>query len=117
MAVGSYRTKPGFAGNPPIHPGLSHGSHASRLQRVEEHARGSQHEAIARRRVDDSRERRHAMGPAERGLDERDRIAVGSPLGRIGEADEVADVVAFLASDQARWVTGQHLLANGGARV
>ena len=48
---------------------------------------------------------------------ERQRVAAGSPLGRIGEADEVADVVAFLASDQARWVTGQHILANGGARV
>lgn len=49
--------------------------------------------------------------------EERDRIAAGSPLGRLGEPDEIADVVAFLASDQARWLTGQHILANGGARV
>ena len=49
--------------------------------------------------------------------EERDRIAAGSPLGRLGEPDEIADVVAFLASDQARWLTGQHVLANGGARV
>lgn len=48
---------------------------------------------------------------------ELDRIAAGSPLGRLGEPGEVADVVAFLASDQARWVTGQHILANGGAKV
>jgi 3-oxoacyl-[acyl-carrier protein] reductase len=48
---------------------------------------------------------------------ELDRIAAGSPLGRLGEPDEIADVVAFLVSEQARWVTGQHILANGGAKV
>lgn len=48
---------------------------------------------------------------------ERDRFGATSPFGRIGEADEVADVVAFLASAQARWITGQHLLVNGGAKV
>lgn len=33
---------------------------------------------------------------------------------RLGQADDVADVVAFLASDDARWVTGQVLDASGG---
>src|SRR5262245_25434270 len=37
-----------------------------------------------------------------------------SPFNRIGTADEVADVAAFLASDAARWVTGQNLQAGGG---
>ena len=37
-----------------------------------------------------------------------------SPFNRIGTPDEVADVCAFLASDAARWVTGQNLQAGGG---
>lgn len=37
-----------------------------------------------------------------------------SPFGRIGTPSEVADVVAFLVSAQARWVTGQRVQANGG---
>lgn len=43
--------------------------------------------------------------------------AVGqTPLGRIGQPDDIADVVAFLASDDARWLTGEQLLAGGGTR-
>jgi 3-oxoacyl-[acyl-carrier protein] reductase len=38
-----------------------------------------------------------------------------SHFGRVGTPEEVADAVAFLASDQARWVTGQNLRADGGA--
>jgi 3-oxoacyl-[acyl-carrier protein] reductase len=37
-----------------------------------------------------------------------------SPFNRVGTAKEVADVAAFLASDAARWVTGQNLQAGGG---
>jgi len=39
------------------------------------------------------------------------RIAMGRP----GRTDDIADVVAFLASDQARWVTGHELVATGGS--
>ncbi|KAG8526099.1 uncharacterized protein KY384_000092 [Bacidia gigantensis] len=39
-----------------------------------------------------------------------------TPLGRLGETGDIADVVAFLASDAARWITGQVLVANGGLR-
>ena len=37
-----------------------------------------------------------------------------SPFNRIGTSEEVADVAAFLASDAARWVTGQNVQAGGG---
>ncbi len=41
-------------------------------------------------------------------------LAEETPLGRIGTAEEVADAVYFLASDQARFITGQELGVNGG---
>ena len=37
-----------------------------------------------------------------------------TPLGRIGAPDDIADVVLFLASDLARFVTGQNLVIDGG---
>ena len=37
-----------------------------------------------------------------------------SPFNRVGRPKDVADVAAFLASDAARWVTGQNLQAGGG---
>lgn len=36
------------------------------------------------------------------------------PFGRLGRPEEVANVVLFLASDLARWVTGQTIVADGG---
>ena len=37
-----------------------------------------------------------------------------TPLGRIAEGADVADVVAFLASPAARWITGASLPVDGG---
>jgi NAD(P)-dependent dehydrogenase (short-subunit alcohol dehydrogenase family) len=42
-------------------------------------------------------------------------IEAGTPLGRTGTAEEVADVVVFLAGDQARFVTGVNLAVDGGS--
>jgi 3-oxoacyl-[acyl-carrier protein] reductase len=44
----------------------------------------------------------------------RDGYAARIPLGRLGTADEVAGVVAFLASDAARYVTGEVIRVDGG---
>jgi len=41
-------------------------------------------------------------------------IAGATALDRLGDAGDVADVVAFLASDAARWITGQVIDATGG---
>ncbi|CAN7591556.1 glucose 1-dehydrogenase [Rhizobium sp. LjRoot258] len=39
-----------------------------------------------------------------------------TPLGRIGQPDDIAGVAVFLASDDARWLTGERLVASGGFR-
>ncbi len=44
----------------------------------------------------------------------RDSIIAQIPVGRLGEADEIARCVAFLASDDAGFVTGSTITANGG---
>lgn len=44
-------------------------------------------------------------------------VAAGLPLGRIGEPDDIARAVLWLASDQAEWITGADLLVDGGTRV
>lgn len=41
-------------------------------------------------------------------------IAEMTLLKRVGEPEDVADVVAFLVSDEGRWVTGQSIIATGG---
>jgi NAD(P)-dependent dehydrogenase (short-subunit alcohol dehydrogenase family) len=40
--------------------------------------------------------------------------AARTALGRIGEAADVAAVIAFLLSEEARWITGQDVEASGG---
>ncbi|WP_233236543.1 SDR family oxidoreductase [Bordetella sp. LUAb4] len=44
-------------------------------------------------------------------------IAQTVALGRVGQPDDIADIVAFLASDAGRWVTGQRIDATGGQRL
>jgi 3-oxoacyl-[acyl-carrier protein] reductase len=39
-----------------------------------------------------------------------------TPLGRIGEPNDIASIAVFLASDDSYWLTGEHLFASGGAR-
>ena len=46
--------------------------------------------------------------------DQVERFEKGTPVGRIGEPEDVADVVVFLCSDLARFVTGQNIVVDGG---
>jgi len=46
--------------------------------------------------------------------DQQNALKVNIPLGRLGSADDVANAVVFLASDQAGYVTGTTLHVNGG---
>ncbi len=43
-------------------------------------------------------------------------LVAQTPLGRAGQPDDIATVVAFLASDDARWLTGENITASGGIR-
>jgi len=46
--------------------------------------------------------------------EEIQHFAQASAFGRLGQPSEIAEVVAFLASDAANWVTGQNIRVNGG---
>jgi 3-oxoacyl-[acyl-carrier protein] reductase len=41
-------------------------------------------------------------------------MIAGTPLGRIGQPDDIARVAVFLASDDSSWLTGERLVASGG---
>jgi len=43
-------------------------------------------------------------------------IVSQTPLGRLGQPEDIAAVAVFLASDDARWITGEQLLTGGGLR-
>lgn len=43
-----------------------------------------------------------------------ERFETGTPVARIGEPEDIADVVVFLCSDLARFVTGQNIVVDGG---
>ncbi len=56
----------------------------------------------------------HAAGIAE--SDFRKATEAQTPLGRIGQPQDIAPAVAFLASDDAAWITGETLYISGGLR-
>jgi NAD(P)-dependent dehydrogenase (short-subunit alcohol dehydrogenase family) len=45
------------------------------------------------------------------------RAAQQSPLQRLAEPEEVADLIAFVCSDRARFVTGTELVVDGGMTI
>jgi 3-oxoacyl-[acyl-carrier protein] reductase len=57
------------------------------------------------------------MSSFVRSDDGRDYTLGIQSLQRIGHPDDVADVIVFLASDAARWVTGETIQAGGGSKI
>jgi len=58
-----------------------------------------------------------APGPVQTGwLGPEDEAAIAkrTPLGRVGRPEDIAGVIAFLVSEEARWLTGQLVYAGGG---
>ncbi|MEW6233882.1 MAG: SDR family oxidoreductase [Candidatus Omnitrophota bacterium] len=61
-----------------------------------------------------------APGPIQTGYmtaEMVETISKNGPLRRVGEPEDVADAIVFLASEQARWITGQLIYVGGGWRM
>jgi len=57
----------------------------------------------------------HSAGIA--GSDFETGAVASTPLGRVGQPDDIAPPVSFLASDDARWITGETIFVSGGAAI
>ena len=58
-----------------------------------------------------------APGPVQTGYippEMEEKLRAEIPLRRVGQPEDIADVIVFLASEQARWITGQLLYVGGG---
>jgi 3-oxoacyl-[acyl-carrier protein] reductase len=56
----------------------------------------------------------HSVGMI--GSDFERQIVADTPMGRLGQPEDIARVAVFLASDSARWLTGERIAASGGLR-
>jgi 3-oxoacyl-[acyl-carrier protein] reductase len=54
----------------------------------------------------------HTLGVI--GTDFEKQMIAQTPLGRMGQPDDIAKVAVFLASDQSSWITGERLTVSGG---
>ena len=54
------------------------------------------------------------IAPLEKDPVRLGRITALHPLGRLGEPDDIANMILFLASDEASWITGQAIAVDGG---
>ena len=50
------------------------------------------------------------------GSDFEKQMVAGTPLGRLGQPNDIAKVAVFLASDAAGWITGERIAVAGGFR-
>ncbi|MCK4283286.1 MAG: SDR family oxidoreductase [Candidatus Brocadiae bacterium] len=51
------------------------------------------------------------------GAEAVERESAACPMGRIGQPQDIADAVVLVASEQARWITGQLVYVGGGSRM
>jgi 3-oxoacyl-[acyl-carrier protein] reductase len=61
-----------------------------------------------------------APGPIQTGYippDVEKEISARIPFGRVGQPEDVADAIVLLASEQARWITGQKIYVGGGNKM
>lgn len=61
-----------------------------------------------------------APGPVQTGSYSKEsvnKLRAEIPLGRMGKPEDIADAIIFLASDQARWLTGQVIKVSGGHAI
>jgi 3-oxoacyl-[acyl-carrier protein] reductase len=56
----------------------------------------------------------HRLGFA--GSEFEKQLVARTPLGRLGQPDDIAKVAVFIASDDASWLTGERIAASGGLR-
>lgn len=54
------------------------------------------------------------IDPDQRGL--LDKIIAETPMGRIGQIDDIVKAIAFVASDNASWITGERISVGGGLK-
>jgi 3-oxoacyl-[acyl-carrier protein] reductase len=57
------------------------------------------------------------MNPAAQDPVRSQQLAQTIALRRVGQPEDIADIIAFLVSDAGRWVTGQRIDASGGQRI
>ena len=56
-------------------------------------------------------------GGANRDGERKDVIASVTALGRVGEAEDIGSIVAFLCTEDAHWITAQRIEASGGTLI
>jgi len=61
-----------------------------------------------------------SLGPIQTGWmtpEQETALGAGIPMGRCGTSEDVADAIVLVASEQARWLTGQLIYVGGGWRM
>lgn len=64
--------------------------------------------------LDEGFERMVARGVAEKAGDLKDQVSGSTPVGRLATPEEIGDAIAFLASDEASYMTGSEMVVDGG---